>query len=104
MSFTDCALAADRISCDAMIGLASAQARDNIARLDYLVNHPVCDRFMNLADRGIEHDLQKNHIYMLSRNLCVYKTKKYGEGDWTEAMQPLAPPVKVKFDEWTKTK
>jgi len=102
MSFTDCARAADMMSCAAMIGMAKAEAKADAVTLDYLVNNPVCERFHTLADRVVEHQLQLDPTTAISRKLCVYKTPQYGTGEWVRMLQPLLPPVKQRFDEQTK--
>lgn len=104
MSFSECGRIADNMSCDAMSALASDEARKNINRLDYLVNHPNCERMHALADRVDEHQLQINPLGVLPRKLCVYKTELYGVGKWDKVMTPLDTPVVAQFDKWTRAK
>ena len=101
---TDCASTANKMSCDAMSFMAQNESLRNARVMDYLVNHPTCERFNSLADRGLEHEIQANSTTAISRKLCVTKTAQYGIGEWTAMMNPPLPPVLARFDEWTRSK
>jgi hypothetical protein len=98
--------AANMMSCQAMISMAQEEARQNMYTLDSLVNHPACERFQSLADRALErNELQANPKMMIPRKLCVYKTIKYGTGDWINYMDtPRGGPVTPIFDQRTRSR
>lgn len=100
---SDCASAADLMSCAAMMSLAKQEAVGNIHQLSYLVNNPSCERFHTLADRTTENKLKMDPA-TLSRKLCVTKTPVYGEGQWVQMMHPPLTRVQENFDEWTRSK
>jgi len=95
---------AETLSCDAMTELAIAEARRNRGHSDYMLVHPVCERFGKIADRKAEHDLQKTST--LRKNMCTEKLKSYQDGPWKTDQPPtiLLPPVAERFEQWTRAK
>jgi hypothetical protein len=68
----------------------------------YLIHHPGCARFQELADRGDEHFLQKN--LGISRNVCLDKTADYQNGDWQAAFPPMTVHLPTFYEKWTRAK
>jgi hypothetical protein len=106
-----CMLSADAMSCDAQIGLAKNELARNSYVTNYLVNHPVCERFNQLMDRGEEYDLLKT--VGSSKKLCITKNPNFNEGPWTDQFTTLLGDkpqesknavIYTKFDEWTSAK
>jgi hypothetical protein len=102
MSIEDgCSEIADRMSCDAMIGLAKKEAGENFKGMLYLVDDPSCERFRSAQDSQMEHKLQLDPTFAISRKLCVTKTPAYGLGAWTQLFDHR---VQANFNQWTKSK
>lgn len=88
------------LSCDAMSQLAAREADRNAGRLDFMINDPTCERWRQLADRGVEDRLQKTLGSF--RKLCVDKMPDYQKGPWTHLFgDGTATP---RFEQWTKAK
>lgn len=103
MSTTDpsCMYAASAMSCTAMSDLAQREAEANWYALRYLVNDPTCPRNLELADRGIEHQLQKTEGG--SKKFCVTRMPAYFEGPWRDSF-PANPIREVRWEQWTRAK
>lgn len=53
-----CAQIADQLSCQRQLELAKMLQDKETAKMRYMLQHPACSRFTQLADRGLEHKLQ----------------------------------------------
>jgi hypothetical protein len=98
---TSCMYAASALSCGAMSDLAQRESENNMYVLDRMINDPTCPFNQHLADRGMEHALQKTTG--ASKKLCVTRLPTYQEGPWIDAF-PGNPIHEVRWEQWTRAK
>lgn len=97
-----CHLASANMSCEAMTALAAREAQNNSVLLQYNTVHPVCQRFMELADRVDEYKLQKPSTFV--KNACFTKTPAFQQGPWDKQFASDFAWQNISFDAWTKAK
>ena len=96
-----CMNLADQLSCQNMLKLAQKEYHQNDDINRYMIEHPVCERFQNLADREQEYVLQKP--LQFAKNLCMVKKPTYDQGDYVNQLHAL-PFDRMQFEEWTRRK
>lgn len=60
-----CSQISNQLSCQRQLELAKMLQDKETAKMSYMLGHPACSRFTQLADRGIEHNLQLNRDALL---------------------------------------
>ena len=95
-----CMNAADAMSCSAMTELAKKEAQQNAYYLRNLIQHPACERYHTLADRGTEYMLQANGI--TSKNICFNPSVMVKKGEWEQQHGLLLPRNQPEFDVFTR--
>lgn len=107
-----CMNAADMMSCQAQSMLALREFQNNRFVTDYMVRHPVCERWQNLMDRQLESSLLYTEGTSLKKNCLPLKLMHLNHGvytldqsgPWVEQHVPMTNPVPERFDTWTRAK
>lgn len=105
-----CMFYADAMSCQAQSMLALREFQNNQALTDYMVRHPVCERFHTLMDRGLEGQMFYTEGTTLKKNCLPPGILKFNHGVYTldqsgPWVQQHAPPnFEQRFDTWTRAK
>lgn len=107
-----CMLSADKMSCSAQSALAFREFQNNQVLTDYMIRHPVCDRFHSLMDRNIESQMLFTEGTSLKKNCLPEGILKMNDGHytldqsgpWVNQHVPLQNPVPERFDTWTRAK
>lgn len=107
-----CMNVADAMSCQAQTMLAQREFQNNRTVTDYMVRHPVCERWQNLMDRQMESSLLYTQGTSLKKNCLpegimhlthgVYTLDQ--SGPWVTQHTPIINPVQERFDAWTRAK
>jgi hypothetical protein len=106
-----CMQAADKFSCGAQTYLAFQESKMFTKFNDYMLNAPeTCERYHNLADRALEHSLQKT--VGSDKKMCIDKKPEYYEGPWIKQLTFIYPKDQMaskalpipRFNESTKAK
>lgn len=63
-----CAEMSDQLSCQRQHELAKLVADQETSKLRYMVQHPACQRYTQLADRGEEHRLMLGRPGLATNN------------------------------------
>lgn len=95
-----CYLYADAMSCDAQIGLAKKEVESNTYLLNHSINHPSCNRFNEILDKGQEYGLIKSQQTGLK--FCYIKPKDDANAPWEQQFASLLNTTT--FDQWTKAR
>ena len=96
---SSCMELADKMSCDAMTILAKDQVSRDFHTLTFASAHPACERYMEIADRAKELELQAGNG--LAKNLCFDPATWDKSGPWVDQFK-IMRPVPERFDASTR--
>lgn len=107
-----CMISADQMSCQAQSMLALREFQNNRALTDYMIRHPVCERFQSLMDRNLESSMIYTEGTSLKKNCLPEGILKMTHGHytldqsgpWVNQHVPLRAPFQERFDIWTRAK
>ncbi len=107
-----CMITADQMSCQAQSMLAFREFQNNRMLTDYMVRHPVCERFNTLMDRNLESGMFYTEGTTLKKHCLPQGILKMTHGHytldqsgpWVNQHVPLQTPVLERFDTWTRAK
>lgn len=95
-----CDTYADKMSCDAQTVLAKQEVLRNAFLMDYVVNHPMCNRFNEISDKALEASLLQSQQTGLK--ICDDNPNITQDGPWTEQFSEVGSITQ--FDRWTRAK
>jgi hypothetical protein len=73
---------ANEESCNTMIRMAMRESKRNFANYAYFASSPACFMYQQMADRGIEAQLQDGQ----TENKCYVDTPFPKDGSWTSQL------------------